>query len=292
MVTTNSAPAADVPSVAVRRQHGAWRALRLLIAVSMGALGAGVCAAPPASVYLDELTWTECRDRIQAGATTVLVPIGGTEQNGPHMVLGKHNVRVKLLAGAIAQRLGNALVAPVLAYVPEGAIDPPAAHMRFTGTLSISEATFEAVLEATARSLRQHGVRDVVFLGDHGGYQKAMQRVALRLNREAAPQRSGRVHALLEYYQVTRGAYVEALKARGFSAAQIGTHAGLADTALALALDPGLVRTQALERAAQGGAREGTYGDPRLATPELGQIGVEQIVATSAAAIRKLAGGQ
>ena len=45
--------------------------------------------------FLEELTWTELRDAIRAGTTTVIVPVGGTEQNGPHMALGKHNVRVQ-----------------------------------------------------------------------------------------------------------------------------------------------------------------------------------------------------
>ena len=255
--------------------------------------GASRAAPPPgASVFIEELTWTELRQSVDMGATTILVPIGGTEQNGPHMVLGKHNVRVRLLAEMIAQRLGTTLVAPVLAYVPEGSIEPPAAHMRFAGTVSISDATFEALLESTARSFRQHGFRDVVFLGDHGGYQKSLERVAQRLNREWAAQPNCRVHALLDYYRVTQGGYVELLKARGFTGAEIGTHAGLADTALALAVQPGLVRNDMLARAAQGGVREGVYGDPRRATPELGQLGVEQVVATSTAAIRTLLRGR
>ena len=108
-----------------------------------------------ASVWLEELTWTELRERIAAGATTVLVPIGGTEQNGPHMVLGKHNVRVRVLAARIAEQLGNALVAPVLAYVPEGDIDPPTQHMRYAGTIIVPAPAFEAVLEGAARSLRR-----------------------------------------------------------------------------------------------------------------------------------------
>ena len=72
----------------------------------------------------------------------VIIPIGGTEQNGPHMAIGKHNVRVKLLAGKIAAALGNALVAPVLPYVPEGRVDPPTAHMRFPGTITVPEDAF------------------------------------------------------------------------------------------------------------------------------------------------------
>src|ERR1700722_2220611 len=100
-------------------------------------LAPAASAATPASVYIEDLTWTELRDQIAAGKTTVLLPIGGTEQNGPHMAIGKHNVRVKLLSGRIAAALGNALVAPVLPYVPEGGFEPPTGHMRFPGTITI-----------------------------------------------------------------------------------------------------------------------------------------------------------
>ena len=185
--------------------------------------------------------------------------------------------------------LGNAVVAPVLAYVPEGAIDPPTAHMRFAGTISIPEPAFEAVLEGTARSLRQHGFRTIVFLGDHGGYQKNQERVAAKLNREWTAPASGRapvrVLALTEFYRVTQGAYVDALKARGVAIEELGSHAGLADTSLALAVDPALVRSDRLASAGQGAAI-GVTGDPRRSSAELGQLGVERIVEASVAAIR------
>jgi creatinine amidohydrolase/Fe(II)-dependent formamide hydrolase-like protein len=242
----------------------------------------------PASPFIEEMTWTELHERIAAGATTVLVPIGGTEQSGPHMVLGKHNVRARVLAGRIAERLGNAVVAPVIAYVPEGSITPPTAHMRFAGTISIPDAAFEAVLEATARSFKQHGFRDVVFLGDHGGYQQDEERVAARLNREWAAQPACRVHALVDYYRVTQTDYVESLKARGFTPDEIGTHAGLADTALALAVDPALVRQERLAHGPKAGVRDGVHGDPRRATAELGRVGVERIVEVSVAKLREL----
>ncbi|HEY5861790.1 MAG TPA: creatininase family protein, partial [Casimicrobiaceae bacterium] len=125
------------------------------------ALGAGAAhAQTPATVRLDELTWPELKARIAAGTTTVIVPIGGTEQSGPHMALGKHNLRAALLAERIAQALGNAIVAPVVAYVPEGGIDPPTGHMRFPGTISVPAPAFEAVLEGAAQSLRRAGFRD------------------------------------------------------------------------------------------------------------------------------------
>ena len=242
-----------------------------------------------APVQIEDLTWTELRDRIAAGSRTVLVPIGGTEQNGPHIVLGKHNARVKALAGLIARALGNAVVAPVLAYVPEGAINPPAAHMRFTGTISISDAAFEAVLGATARSFCQHEFAEVVFLGDHGGYQPSLVRVASKLNHEwaAAKGPACRAHALTEYYRASSTGHADLLLARGFSRAEIGSHAGLADTALALAIDPALVRLDKLLEAGQAGLRDGVAGDPRRASVELGQIGLDHIVQASVAALRQ-----
>jgi creatinine amidohydrolase len=271
----------------ISSQAGRW--LGAIATLAIVWLAAPLARAATPSPHIEELTWTEVRDRVAAGATTILVPIGGTEQNGPHMVLGKHNVRARVLAGRIAERLGNALVAPVVAYVPEGSIDPPAAHMRFTGTISIPESTFESLLEATARSFKQHGFRHVFFLGDHGGYQKNQDRVAARLNREWAADPRCRVHSLREYYGVTQGAFVDALKQRGLEAAEIGTHAGLADTALALAVDQSLVRSVKLKDAARPGPQDGVTGDPRRATPELGQVGVQQILDASVAAVRKLA---
>lgn len=245
--------------------------------------------ASAATVQLEEMTSPELRDRVAAGATVALIPIGGTEQNGPHMVLGKHNVRAKLLAIQIARKLGHAVVAPVIAYVPEGSIRPPAAHMRFAGTLSIPDAAFDAMLEGAARSLIQHGFRTIVFLGDHGGYQKNLDRVATRLNRPDAGLGEARVLALKAYYEAAQSGFVSDLKARGFGEAEIGTHAGLADTALTLAVDPSLVRQDVLSASRKWTQSDGVYGDPHRATADLGQAGVQRIVESSVQAIRTLA---
>jgi creatinine amidohydrolase/Fe(II)-dependent formamide hydrolase-like protein len=268
-------------------QHGMGvlvRALLRLLLLGFAAWAAALGAAAPARaavVQLEELTWTELQERVKAGTTTVLVPLGGTEQNGPHMALGKHNARVRVLAGRIAERLGNAVVAPVLAYVPEGSVEPPAQHMRWPGTISISEAAFEATLEGAARSLRKHGLCQVVLLADHGGYRASLDRVAARLNREWAAT-ACRVHALPEYYRAAAADYAAALKAQGYSAAEIGTHAGLADTALTLATAPQLVRSLDVARTIKN---DGVAGDPRRATAELGRPGVEHIVDATVAAI-------
>ncbi len=257
--------------------------VRRALAVAGLVLPLAGAAAASAGVYLEEMTSPELRDRIAAGTTTALVPIGGTEQSGPHIVLGKHNVRARVLAGRIAAQLGDAVVAPVVAYVPEGAIAPPAAHMRFAGTISIPDAAFEALLESTAQSLCRHGIRDVFFLGDHGGYQASEARAAARVNRSNG---ACRAHALGAYYDAATTTFDADLKRRGFADAEIGTHAGLADTALSLAVDPALVRPVQVAAGARGGVRAGVHGDPTRATADLGRIGVERIVAASVAAIR------
>ncbi len=248
----------------------------------------GVAAPAPASVHLDELTWTELRDEIKAGKSTIIVPVGGTEQSGPHIVLGKHNVRVRALAARIAASLGNALVAPVIAYVPEGSIDPPAGHMRFAGTISIPDSAFEATLEGTARSLRRAGFRDIVLIGDHGGYQKSLLKVAAKLDREWAKEASPvRVHAIEEYYRAADRGFAQALRQQGFSEHEIGTHAGAADTSLALAVDERLVRSARLHDGSALASADGVYGDPRRATASAGRAGVDLIVARTREAIER-----
>ena len=250
----------------------------------------------PATPFIEDMTWVEVRDAQRAGKTTVIIPVGGTEQNGPHMVLGKHNVRVQILAGRIATALGTALVAPVLAYVPEGNITPPTAHMRFPGTITIPDDAFKSLLDSAARSFKQHGFTDVVLIGDHGGYQSQLKAVAAKLNKDwaAASQSSYRAHFIGEYYQATQTSYVKALRAKGLSDAQIGTHAGSADTALLLALNPAGVRADLLAGALREGSSggngigigSGISGDPRAATAALGQLGVDAVVDETVAAIK------
>lgn len=241
---------------------------------------------PQSSVYLEELTWTELRDAIRSGKTTVIVPIGGTEQSGPDIALGKHNVRVKVLAGMIAQGLGNAIVAPVVAYVPEGGVSPPTLHMRYPGTITVTDEAFEKTLEYAALSMKLHGFQNIVMIGDHGSYQHLEKAVATRLNREWAGT-PVRALAVEEYYLASTSGFAEVLKSHGYHAEEIGEHAGLADASLQLAVAPGTVRAERVRSGADRGNGDGVVGDPRRASAELGQLGVNEIVNTTIAAIRK-----
>jgi creatinine amidohydrolase/Fe(II)-dependent formamide hydrolase-like protein len=238
----------------------------------------------PSTVYLEELTWTELRDAIHSGKTTAIIPIGGTEQSGPDIALGKHNARVRALAGMIAQGLGNAIVAPTIAYVPEGALSPPSAHMRYPGTITIPDEAFEKTLEFAARSMKQAGFQNIVFLGDHGGYQALEKAVAAKLTPEWSA--SGvRVIALDEYYRASTDGFEAILKTHGYTLAETGKHAGLMDTSLQMAVVPTTVRTDRLGSITP--SKDGIEGDPRKSSAELGKLGVSEIVNTSIAAIRK-----
>jgi creatinine amidohydrolase/Fe(II)-dependent formamide hydrolase-like protein len=201
------------------------------------------------------------------------------------MALGKHNVRVRALSERIAQRLGNALVGPVIAYVPEGALDPPTGHMRFPGTITIPDDVFRRSLESAARSLRRHGFRNIVFLGDHGSTQAGEKAVAAKLNREWAST-SARAHAVEEYYRAATAEFRELLRARGFKPEELGEHAAVPDTSLTLAIDPKLVRKDPPADARVAGAGTGVDGDPRRASAELGVLGVDLIVNRTVAAIK------
>ncbi|MGH7695931.1 MAG: creatininase family protein, partial [Gemmatimonadaceae bacterium] len=102
------------------------------------------------SVWIEELTWIEIRDALAAGKKTIIIPTGGIEQNGPYVAMGKHNVILRGQCESLARRLGNALCAPVVAFVPEGNFDPPSGHMRYPGSISLTEPTFRALLDDIA----------------------------------------------------------------------------------------------------------------------------------------------
>jgi creatinine amidohydrolase len=257
----------------------------VLLLVAMLCFGASARAQAPNSVFIEDLTWTEVRDSVNSGKTTIIIPVGGVEQSGPYMALGKHDVRVRALSEVIARKLGNALVAPVVAYVPEGAFDPPTEHLRFPGTISVSASAFRETLRDAARSFQLHGFTDVVLIGDHGGYQSDLKQVADDLNRAWA-KTPARAHYIAAYYGATQDAYVAELKAQGHSTAEIGTHAGLADTSLMLAIEPRLVRTERLRSAAPPGPAQGVMGDPRRSSAALGQLGVRDIVQETTQAIQ------
>ena len=225
------------------------------------------------SFYLEDLTWVEVRERMQHGTDTIIIPTGGTEQNGPHIVIGKHNYIVKYTSGEIAKQLGNALAAPVLAYVPEGPIAPPSGHMMFPGTISARDESFAMILEDAARSFKQHGFKHICFIGDHGGNQAMQAQVAEKLTKEW--KNDGVTVLQVGDYYTDKNAddWVLAQNAaRKFNVENASAHAGFMDAAEMMAIDPTGVRPGLIAHYAERDfLKNGVMGDPSEATAEYGK---------------------
>lgn len=108
--------------------------------------------------------------------------LAGFRSYGSSVALGKHNYDLQAMTAFIARRLGNALIAPIIKFVPEGNIDSPSDHMKFPDTISLTERSFRLLLIDIGNSLRQSGFRNIVLLGDSGENQIGMKEVAVSLN--------------------------------------------------------------------------------------------------------------
>jgi len=240
-------------------------------------------AALQPTVFTAEMTWEEVRAAIKAGKTTVIVATGTTEQNGPHVITGKHNFIVRATAEATARRLGTALVAPVVPFVPEGDIDPPTGHMEYPGTISVRDSTFRALLTDLCSSYRQHGFRNVVLIGDSSGNQTGMKAVAKNLNETWAKDNT-RVYSIAEYYEAE---WLDDFLAKaGIVEEDEGIHDCYAVSAMLAAVDPKLLRAE--QRMAAGKFRiNGVPLAPLEKTVAMGRRLIDKYGEVTADAIRK-----
>ncbi|HYR34340.1 MAG TPA: creatininase family protein [Burkholderiales bacterium] len=243
------------------------------------ALVPALALAQPKSVFIGDLTWREVQEAIASGKTTAIYYAGSTEQNGPHMALGKHNVIAEYLAGRVAQELGNALALPVLPFAPTG--DP----MKFPGTVNLSDKTFGAVAREVAASMLAAGFRNVVLMGEHGGGQEALKQAAAALDKEWR-QKGRRVYYVPDAYYKAQEQIRAYLVKRNLPS---GQHAGIEDTSELMYLDR---QRQWIRRdkLAPGDAAAGVDGDPRRASPELGKLFLDMKVAAAVAQIRSFVG--
>jgi len=239
------------------------------------------------SYWIEELTWLEVRDRIREGWTTVIIPTGGVEENGPYISTGKHNVILESLCPSIAAKLGNALCAPIVKFVPEGNLDPPSGAMRFPGSITLQDSTYEALLEDIAMSFKVGGFTDVVFIGDSGGNQDGMQNVAAKLN-ERWRDMGIRAHFIREFYtpgwEETEKYTRETLGV--VETKSDGHHDDIWVTAMMAVTDPVQIRYD--QRVAAGLASiNGVPLEPLEKTVDLGRKMVEFRAAYTAAIIRE-----
>ncbi|MFQ5789134.1 MAG: creatininase family protein, partial [Acidobacteriota bacterium] len=199
------------------------------------------------TVFIEEMTWMEVRDALKAGKSTVIVATGGVEQNGPYLATGKHNIVLRATTEAVAGKLGNALVAPIIKLVPEGNIDPPSGHMKYPGTISLRGETFKSVLMDVCASFKTHGFENIILIGDSGGNQKGMRDVAEALTSKWAGG-NARVHYIPEYYDYP--GLTKWLEEQGIRQVNEGLHDDYGISAIMMTVDPTTVRMK--QRLAKG----------------------------------------
>lgn len=229
----------------------------------------------------------EVRDALRAEKTTAIVATGGVEQNGPYLVTGKHNVILRATTEAIARKLGNALVAPIVPFVPEGEIDPPSGHMRYPGTISVRGETFRALLTDVAQSLKAHGFRTVILLGDSGGNQEGMEVVARELS-EVWAGSGTRIHYIPEYYDNPR--WNAWIREQGVEEVDEGLHDDLRHSSIMALVDPTTIRMEERRRAGRFSIN-GVALDPLEETLALARRLVDYQAEVTVAAIRNLMRG-
>lgn len=234
------------------------------------------------TVFIEDLTWMEVRDAIKAGKTSVLVATGGVEQNGPYLVTGKHNVVLHAMTESIARKLGNALVAPIIAFVPEGDTDPPTGHMRYPGTISLTQETYKALLRDIASSLKAHGFEHIIFIGDSGGNQTGMKEVAAELT--ARFRGKPGVHFIPEFYDYD--GLMAWLDQQGYKQVDQGLHDDYGITSIMMTVDPQSVRYK--QRVVKGlDSINGIKITPVEKTEEAGRKAIEWRASQTVDAIRK-----
>jgi mycofactocin system creatininase family protein len=219
---------------------------------------------------LADLTWTDVAGR--APTALLAVPLGATEQHGPHLPLATDADVATALADALAARRGDILVAPALAYGASGE------HAGFPGTLSIGLAALELVIVELVRSAGAFA--GVVLVNGHGGNLASVAAATARLRAEG--------RAVLAWSPTVPGG---------------DAHAGRTETSLLLAVRPEAVRPRAAEPGdlrplaallpslrSEGVAAvspNGVLGDPTGATGDEGRRLLDQLAADLLAAVEQ-----
>ena len=246
---------------------------------------------------LAEITWPDVAEAVEDEATTVILPLGATEQHGPHLPLGTDTIRATALAERLAERLPGSLVAPTL---PFGCSDE---HSGFPGLLGLDAETLARIVLNLARRLVSWGVRRLVLLSAHGGNGEALD-LALTLLRQELPDLQVQTNDHLETIAQTVS---EVARTDGISANALGLHAGEGETSEMLHLRPELVSMHrfmpgftgdmeaVLDELRKGGLRavtkNGVLGDPTHAAAGRGARYLDTLADHLAATLRRDAQG-
>lgn len=237
------------------------------------------------ALRLEFMTAPEIATAVESGFRTVIIPCGAIEQHGPHLSLSVDADHADYLGVLVAERMGNALVAPTIR------VGCSSHHMEFPGTISLRDTTFEMICHDYCTSLVQHGFRNILIFSAHVGNCPALTDMLPRL-RSAVPA-SCRVSAFSDskaWLETWRDAVEEA----GGDAVRVGGHADIAETSVMLQIHPERVRSGSYEAGRLGlptrevletmwreGLRavshNGILGDPHGSSDAIGRACIEHI---------------
>jgi creatinine amidohydrolase len=180
-------------------------------------------------LVLQEMTWTDVRDYLKT-SDMVIIPLGSTEQHGPHMPLGTDEMIAFEMAKMISARTGVVVAPVVLAGYSLH-------HLGFPGTLSLKPETLEEVLYETADMLIRSGFRRIMFFNFHGGNVVPLNSAIHRVNHTT------------EAMAVAIGAGSELQRGMGqVPGVALDEHAGVGETSMGLYFWPELVHMDRAEK--------------------------------------------
>jgi creatinine amidohydrolase/Fe(II)-dependent formamide hydrolase-like protein len=236
---------------------------------------------------LGELTWVEAKQRF-SDIDVALLPVGSTEQHGPHLPLDTDAFDAAYLAQAVSKAMNKPqpIVLPVVSY------GVSYHHMGFSGTISLSNETLSRLVYEIGMSVVRHGIRKLVIINGHGGNSPALQNAAQMINRDA------RIFVCVDTGETSDVDVNKIIETPN------DAHAGELETSTALAARPELVYMNRAKKSVprfssrylnfstsrsvewytqtEKISRNGVLGDPTKATPEKGEklwhIMVEHLV--------------
>jgi len=231
------------------------------------------------TLLVERMSWRDIQEAIAAGYDTILQMVGSVEQHGPHLPVGTDTVLGYAWGEAIAHRLGNTLVAPVIrpGFSPH--------HEGFPGTMSLDEATLAAIIGQSCRSWAMSGFKKIVLLCSHGGNWPTVHKYLRRFQAQADPTAQVLTLAPEVVQDIEKRIYAF-LEQKGIAPGRAGIHAGLRETAYMMwiagelvntdAIEPGFIHAEAIRQLESCGSvralsTNGILGDPRGADPELGR---------------------
>ncbi|SNZ05188.1 creatinine amidohydrolase [Natronoarchaeum philippinense] len=193
-------------------------------------------------MHLADRTWPELGSYFESESVAI-VPLGSTEQHGPHLPEGTDHIIAEGLANEAADRTGFLCTPPVRIGVSEH-------HRQFHGTMWVDPETFRNYVESFSRNLAYHGIDRIVYVNAHGGNVDHLREVGRRLRADDT------AYAIEWMWDESIPDLVDDLFEHN------GPHGGPKETAMVQHLAPDLVREDKLEAAAEGGLR--TFSDDEI----------------------------